>query len=185
VSTANMLVEFLAIGVCACLWLLPILESAFPTALPTIGELGLEGLVLLAPAVYVLGAITNFLADRLLEPVDKRLRGSYGGKEAVRTAKARILAHGGAAADYLLQRRSIVRIYRATVVNLGLFLLVMSMDVGGVASRWSLPSWEAVVVLAVALAAATWAHVKTLDAYFAYVTRASDTIAAGLLDPKR
>lgn len=141
-----------------------------PLANLTTLESILSSAALLAVA-YVVGVIFDRYADSVLEPLERhnRLRFALGRKQAARqwfahtshwqdpfpegNLRTRILAHGGALADWMNHLRTRMRIARTLAIYLPGLGLSMAVALGGVLDRGLASSFVAGLVLGVILLA--------------------------------
>jgi hypothetical protein len=164
------LVEIIVIGVMAVAWLIPVVRMILaPDTIDRLQFGGLSQMLYTLPVLYLVGALVNFASDRCLAFLDLRVARRYGGKDAYRRARAVILLRHRQAAAYMQERRSLVRIFRASVFNLGLTLLVVAFDIGGVRSELGLDLPASLAFLIVLASLAFWAHSRTLSGYYAFL----------------
>lgn len=128
------------------------------------------------PVVYFWGMLLNFLSDQVFRFADTAIARKYGGKEHLQRLRACIIVRSKEGGDYLNQRRSMVRIYRANSVNCLCTLLVLALDVSGVRTRCDVDLRWAIPLLTLVLAACVWAYARTLRGYFAFIRDAGGII---------
>ena len=148
-ATTQLFVELLVIGFGTLAWL-GLFAAAFLGYDPAQfyhGVLSVKALPPVSVAVYVLGIVTDWVADRLFERRDARLRRRYFGADQARYFDARrtLMVYGPALWEHLEYGRSRLRICRGWALNAA--LLPVSLDVLAFARRptASMP-WEQVVV---------------------------------------
>lgn len=119
-ATTNLIADFLIIGVCSIVWLVPVgLLTDFKFSL--LNDLGLAPSFALFGAIYVVGICINRLADDIMGKRNNKIRdevfsiGDNG--PSYHTKLNAIVMQSESAANYLSYRRSIIRITRACALN--------------------------------------------------------------------
>lgn len=153
-KTTSLLVELLVIGTWGSLWAYPVVALAVPNH-SLASCLGSQSglLLVLVPFVYFWGMLINFLSDQVFRFADTAIARKYGGKQYLQRLRACIIVRSKEGGEYLNQRRSMVRIYRANSVNCVCTLLVLTLDVSGVRTRCNVDLPWAIPLLTLVLAA--------------------------------
>src|SRR5262247_2462219 len=135
-QTTSLLVELLVIGIFACSWGYPILSFFISTSeLKKLVGSNSIGVLFCIGLVYFLGMLVNFIADIVLQWKDKSIAQKFGGKRNIQESRVLLFTQSGDGYEYSLQRRSIVRIFRANCLNTFFFLIVYLFNMGGV-RKW-------------------------------------------------
>jgi len=145
VATTNLIVDFLVIGITSLVWIAPILHYAMGREWLTVFDnLGVGQLPIVLAAVYVIGIPVSRVADDVTGLWNRRVRKKVFGEgqgDLYHQRLNRIVATSVSASDYLGYRRSIVRVSRASGVNLAagaiLWMAVDLMRPGCVAWPWN------------------------------------------------
>lgn len=169
-TTTNLLVEILVIGFCAIPWVGALLQAV--TGVKVSWPTGVEPIVPLLVASYVLGILVNLVADRLLDSVDSRVASKQGGKDTLQKARVTLIVRSKEAGDYVQQRRSVVRILRGSVVNLLGTLIVISANLGSVRDRLQLQLIPSIAVCVILIAVVIYGYHKSLGGYYKFIQQA-------------
>jgi len=144
-ATTNLIVDFLVIGITSFVWIAPILVYVMGMQwLSVLANLALGQVPIILMAAYVIGIPVSRVADDVTGWWNRRVRDkvfdSTGGPRYHQRLN-RIVGRSESATDYLSYRRSIVRVSRASGVNLAAgAVLWMALDwlrPGGVAWPWN------------------------------------------------
>lgn len=166
-NTTSLLIEIIVIGAVALLWLVPPVLSIAPNQLHHLLRSSTPAVLVVGIAIlYAVGLTINFLSDRLMSPIQRRLAKELGGKRQLQKARAHVLLQGAPAVEYLHQRRSIVRIFRAMALNAALIALVWAWGSAPEIQTFGAARWAVVATAIVACLIATWAFIRTLRGYF-------------------
>jgi hypothetical protein len=176
-GTTNLLAEILIIGTWAAFWAIPIFREAVTVDCITyVSKLNFEKIAALAAIVYFLGMIMNFVSDVVFSPLDKLLAKRFGGKDALIKSRAYLIIKSDKAYEYLMQRRSFVRIYRANTLNCILIFLVTAFDIGNISFAYSISRIRLCFSVIVVAIICLTAYLKTLSGYFAYIDQTMSEI---------
>ena len=172
-NTTNMLVEIIVVGVFGFLWVGPIMLNCFDAAyLQNFFELNIKSIIVFLAIIYFLGAISNFIADKLFFCVDKYIVKGYGSKAEIRKNRSKIIVSSSDAACYLFQRRSFVRIFRANSMNLFFGAVAVYFDIGRLGDLFSFDKNNLSLFLFVFSVLSFIAYTITLSGYFSYINEA-------------
>lgn len=179
-GTTNLLAEILIIGAWAAFWAIPVFREAVTVdCISYLSNLSFEKIAALAAIVYFLGMLINFIADIVFSPLDRMLAKRFGGKETLVKSRANLIIKSDTAYEYLMQRRSFVRIYRANTLNCAFIFLVTAFDIGNISFAYSISRTKlcsAVILVAITCLAA---YLKTLSGYFSYIEQTMAEIERG------
>lgn len=177
-ATTNLIVDFLVIGISSLVWILPILRlfclteqiKDFFTANPLNLALALPLLVLL----YVIGIAINRISDYITKKWNDKIEKKVFPKNKVADYHQRlnaVVARSETASDYLNYRRGIVRISRASCLNIALGLLAWILNVFWNRQIFGSKTIIFLIIAALALLLPTlyWTWVVTLRGYFSAV----------------
>jgi len=140
-TTTRLLVELLVIGTWGSLWAYPVMALVVPRSLASyLGSQPELLLLVLLPFLYFWGMLVNFLSDQIFRFADKAIAREYGGKEHLQRLRACIIVRCKEGGEYLNQRRSMVRTYRANSVNCLCTLLVLALDVSDMRTLYDVGS---------------------------------------------
>jgi len=149
-STTNLFVELLVIGVAAAIWVLLLVLASFGYSwVPVERILSPAALIPLLSLTYVLGIVTDRLADSLFELLwGRHIRASvYDDDTTYFHDRRSILARGSPSAELAEYARSRVRICRGWAFNL--VFVIVAFDVF---SLWRLSNHLLTTLLTLALA---------------------------------
>ena len=169
-KTTSLLAELLVIGVCGSFWVYPLISLVIPFDIQKIFlKNGVQPIFIALTLVYFLGMLINFISDRLFDPIDKKIYSAYGGKESIQKARSLIFLHSKEAADYLLQRRSIVRIFRANSLNCLILIIIVFFNISIIRSEFNINLLSLLSLLGTILLISLIAYVKTLKGYIIFI----------------
>lgn len=129
-TTTSLFVELVVIGASASAWLLFLSLSIFGYRWITLADvLTLPVLIALIPLIYVLGIVTDRIADALFDRLwEDRLRKKwFSSRGAYYTARSQILVRGERLSDMLEYGRSRLRICRGIALNLVLTIVFLNL----------------------------------------------------------
>ena len=169
-KTTSLLAELLVIGFWSSFWLIALLcnFADFELIFKIIKTNFLLILVVLA-IVYFLGMLINLIADASLSFVDKFTANKFGGKLSLVKTRTKIILKSSEAANYLFQRRSFVRIYRANCINTLILFHIAIFDVGNFSNRLGLKVSILSMLLFLLFILSFLGYYKTLNGYFNYI----------------
>lgn len=175
-ATTSMLVDLLVIGTFALLWVLALVPlpflhhlSASPVPLTTASTF-----LLLAP-LYFLGMLVNFTADMMCSPLDRVLGNVHGGKARLQRARERVFLHSPDASRYLFERRGLIRIFRANIVNFSITALVLGYNVNQSSSDLHLTPRSGAALFGLLAALCLLAYIRSLYGYFDFLSGVEDS----------
>lgn len=175
-ATTRLLVELLVIGLWGSLWAYPVATLVIPRSLAATLRGDPALILVLLLLLYSWGMIVNFLADQAFWFVDRLIARPFGGKERIQRLRAFIFVRSREAGEYLQQRRSMVRVHRATTFNCLCIILVLVLDVSGVRTLHGIALGPSILGLGLITGACFWAYVRTLRGYFAFVRDAGGVV---------
>ncbi len=125
-KTTSLIAELLVIGVFGSFWILPAVSIFYELNYEELTKnLNLLDLSLGIAILYFVGMMMNYLSDILYKKVDNGIADEHGGKETLWQKRYNILIQSSSAAEYLFQRRSIIRIFRANSLNILLVAIMV------------------------------------------------------------
>lgn len=125
-KTTNLIAELLVIGVFGTFWILPTISICYNVNYSNLTEnINLVDLSLGFAILYFIGMVMNYISDVLYKKIDYCYARKHGGKEALWQMRYNILIKSSDAGEYLFQRRSIIRIFRANSLNIFLISIVI------------------------------------------------------------
>ena len=129
-STTELFVELLIIGIGAAIWIVLLLLSVFGISwLPSEALLSVTALIPALAVVYVLGIVVDRLCDRLFELIwrESLFRQYYDNRQAYYDDRRILYLYGAGLAQLLEYGRSRLRICRGWAVNALLIALSLNL----------------------------------------------------------
>ena len=176
-QTTSLLVELMVIGLWACSWVYPLASLVVPNAeIKRIVLANNIGLLIAIAAIYFIGMFTNLIADISLRWFDSIAANKFGGKQEIQKLRVAVFTKSGDAYQYLLQRRSMVRVFRANWISTMLFLIVYIFNVNNTRKSLVANSIVFSLVLLGLAALLFYAYARTLRGYFAFIKQAGEIV---------
>ena len=128
-KTTNLLAELFVIGVWGLIWCIPIFKEILnPKYFNYLFSPNFNSAIIILAIIYFLGMCVNFLSDLIFSYFDKKIAEKHGGKNMLHGLRSRILLSTSDASNYMFQRRSFIRIFRANTFNFILILISFIID---------------------------------------------------------
>lgn len=115
-NTTSIVAELLVIGSISLGWLIPLSKSISKFNISTI-TLNNGDILFTLAIIYLMGIVINYLADKVFFYYDKNQVEKYGSKESIQEIRCKLLLKSAEVNTYMNQKRSIVRIFRASCFN--------------------------------------------------------------------
>jgi len=168
----NLLVELLVIGICSMLWLIPIGQQILnKDMIHVIAINDFQTIIALPALLYFMGMIMNFISDFIFGFMDEYFAKELGGKKNIQEIRTIIFVKYEKAVDYLQQRRSIVRIYRANTLNFLVTTVILFLNVGNVISWFTCSHGYLITINFLIIVICFSAYVNSLKGYFMFISK--------------
>lgn len=170
-STSFLFAEILVIGIWSFLWLYAVSNKIFAGDIfVSLADADIFSSIIFVGFIYFLGMIMNVLSDIIFKPIDSKLATQSGGKENLQKGRAIIILKSEHAAQYLNQRRSIMRIFRANTLNLIFTFVAIIFLRNSVTKIFLVSAWTLGLLVFLLILFSAYAYYRTLKGYNVFIT---------------
>ena len=165
-NTTSLIAEIIIVGLFSIPWIFPIINKVID--LSEIIENGNNTLLLILGIAftYFVGMLINQFSDLLFKKNNDKYYKKYGGKEKIQAKRIELIINSESFADYINQRRSIVRIFRSNISNIGIFLLFYLFNLFNTRVLYTQDfSFILICILIIMLILTLYSYQKTLKGY--------------------
>ena len=181
-NTSIMFVEILIIGSCSMLWAYPVIKY-FDINI----SLLIKQPIILFLIIYYVGLLLNNISDIILKNLDKKIlvditntnKKDYScTKKNIQSIRTRITLYYSSAITYMNFRRSIVRVFRANILNFALFFLFFLFFTPIYVKYYELPDkkWLICSLIFILLFGNLIAFYRSLKGYYKYLIQVEEVI---------
>lgn len=128
-KNVSFLTEIIVIGSISLIWIIPTLNFFLDIDQNNILQLTLSDLIIGISFIYLMGIIINYVSDKIMSFIDKKIERNYGGKNNLQILRCQLLLTTNSAVEYMFQRRSLVRLFRANFLNFLIIDILYLLDI--------------------------------------------------------
>ncbi|NLT50786.1 MAG: hypothetical protein GXX85_07730 [Ignavibacteria bacterium] len=172
-KTTSILAELLVIGTVSLGWIKPIIDGLIKYEVFK-NEFSDYYIYYLIVVIYLLGIVLNYISDRFFYYYDARQVNKYGNKQKIQLLRCKLLLLSAEVNSYMSQKRSIIRIFRASAFN---FLMYAVVALCSLYEPYLKANCFVLFLMSLCLSIIFFlGYHHTLNGYFKYITVMGDLI---------